>query len=65
MLGAPSALSTMNLKSTLSFEMNQLAGKIQDDFDKNSSAQTGYAVLSYLDPTTKTIVTLVTAIRRG
>lgn len=62
MLGSPSALSPMNLKGTLSFEMNDLVDKIHQDFEKNSNALVGYAVLSYLDPTTKTVVTLVAVI---
>jgi len=62
MLGFPSALSPTNLESTLNFEMNDLAGQVKDDFSKNPSATTGYAVLSYLDPTTKTLVTLVAEI---
>jgi len=64
MLGSPSALSPTNLEATLDFEMNNLAGQIQKDFSKNSSAQVGYAVLSYLNPTTKTIITLVAVIPR-
>jgi len=64
MLGAPSALSPTNLQTTLSTELNDLVQKVQTDFGKNSSAQTGYAILSYLDPTTKTIVTLVVVVQR-
>ena len=64
MLGAPSYLSPTNLDATLNFEMNDLAGQLQKDFAKNSSAQTGYAILSDLDPTSKTIVTLVAVVPR-
>ncbi|MDA4118687.1 MAG: hypothetical protein OK455_10125 [Thaumarchaeota archaeon] len=64
MLGAPSALSPANLQTTLSHEINDLAGKVQTDFKENSSARTGYAILSYLDPTTKTIVTLIAVIQK-
>jgi hypothetical protein len=64
MLGSPSSLAPAQLHDTLSFEMNDLAKKLQSDFDKNSSARIGYAILSYLDPTTKTIVTLVAVVPR-
>jgi len=64
MLGNPSALSPANLEATLNFEMNDLVGQLQKDFAKNSSAQTGYAVLSYLDPVSHTIVTLVAVVPR-
>ncbi len=64
MLGNPSALSPSNLETTLGFEMNDLVKSIHTDFDKNPSARTGYAILSYLDPTSKTIVTLVAVIQR-
>jgi len=65
MLGAPSDLSPTNLDATLSFEMNNLAKAIQYDFSKNLSATTGYAMLSYVDPASKTIVTLVAEFQRS
>lgn len=64
MLGSPSALSTTNLQSTLESQMNELSQQVSWDFANNKSAQTGYAVLSYLDPGSKTIVTLVAVIPR-
>jgi len=42
--------------------MNALANQVRYDFSQNSKFTTGYAMLSYLDPTTKTIVTLVAVI---
>jgi hypothetical protein len=64
MLAFPSALSTANLETTLSSQMNGLSGQVKYDFAKNPSATTGYAILSYLDPTTKTIVTLIAVFQR-
>jgi len=64
MLGNPTTLSPTKLVSTLTTEMAKLAGQVRYDFYKNSDATTGYAVLSYLDPTSKTIVTLVAVFQR-
>ena len=62
MLANPSALSPANLEATLGEQMNDLVGQVHYDFSENSKFVMGYAILSYLDPTTKTITTLVAVI---
>jgi len=62
MLGNPSALSPANLEATLNAQMNDLADQVRYDFSQNSKFTIGYAILSYIDPTTQTITTLVAVI---
>jgi hypothetical protein len=40
----------VNLKRTLKIQLNRLVRKLHQDFKYNSSAASGYAILSYLDP---------------
>ena len=63
MLANPDDLSAANLQGTLSGQMNDLVAKLQQDF-ANNPATTGYAVLSYLDPSTNTISTLIAEVVR-
>lgn len=62
MLANPRALSPANLEATLSEQMNGLVGQVHYDFSENSKFVMGYVILSYLDPTTKTIITLVAVV---
>ena len=56
LLTDPNDLSPANIGNTLTAQLTDLVNKVHQDFN-NISAQTGYAILSYLDPTTRTIKT--------
>jgi hypothetical protein len=59
LLTDPNDLSPANIGNALTVQLTDLVNKLHQDFDNNISAQTGYAILSYLDPTTQTIRTTV------
>jgi len=64
MLANPDDLSPANMRATLGGQMNNLVEKLKEDFANNDSATTGYAILSYLDPSTNTISTLIAEVLR-
>jgi len=66
MLRDSTSLAPSELATTLSTEMGKLVAKIQKgDFANNSSAQVGYAVLSYLNPMTNQVTTIAAIVPRA
>ncbi len=64
MLADPNDLAPAKLKSTLGGQLSDLIGKLKEDFDNNHSAHIGYAILSYLDPSTKVVTTIIVEVLR-
>lgn len=53
-----------NLRRTLKTQLNRLVRKLHQDFRYNSSASTGYAILSYLDPGSHAVKAVISVIKR-
>jgi hypothetical protein len=64
MLANPTDLTGSQLSITLDTQMNDLAEKLQEDF-QNNPAKTGFAILSYLDPSSNVVHTLVAEVDRN
>jgi len=61
MLAHPLALGD-DLQTVLTGQLSQMVNKLGTDFDHHPGATTGYAVLSYVDPTTGVVKTLVAVV---
>ena len=61
MLAHPLALGD-DLQAVLTGQLGQMVSKLGTDFDYHPGATTGYAVLSYVDPTTGVVKTLVAVV---
>jgi hypothetical protein len=61
MLAHPLALGD-DLQTALTGQLSQMVDKLGTDFDYHPGATTGYAVLSYVDPTTGVVKTLVAVV---
>jgi hypothetical protein len=60
MLTDRNALSPSNIDATIQNQLNDMIDKLNKDFGYHRNVTTtGYAILSYLDPTTSTIKTIV------
>ena len=64
MLANPADLTGDQLSITLDTQMNDLAEKLQQDFE-NNPATTGLAILSYLDPSSNVVHTLIAEVGRN
>lgn len=51
-----------NLRRTLRIQLNRLVRKLYQDFRYNSSAVTGYAILSYLDPSRNVVKSVISEV---
>ena len=58
-------LSPTNLDKTLGVQLSDLVGDLKKDFDRTPTARTGYAILSYLDPASNVIKTIVLEVLRA
>jgi hypothetical protein len=64
MLANPNDLTGTQLSITLNTEMNDLTWKLQQDFENNPAA-VGLAILSYLDPVSGVVHTLIAEVDRN
>ena len=58
LLTNPRPLS-LHLRRTLGLQLGRLARKLRQDFEYNSNAVVGYAILSYLNPNTNVVKSIV------
>jgi len=59
MLTDPKTLTPDMLKGTIERQLGDLLNNLKQDKENNPLAQKGYAILSYLDPVTKIIRTII------
>jgi hypothetical protein len=51
-----------NLRRTIKIQLNRLVRKLRQDFRYNSSATKGYAILSYLDPSSHVVNAIISEV---